>query len=1130
MSKSKLVGLLVLGVVLVALNYHYGSVEGHSPAQAQQVQKPYLLGSEIPIMAQMEDMVPPAYSNSPSDLPDYQKFQNYVYQKWRYKDVSYEWQQNWEIIYRQGLGTPVNLTSNLVTNDIHPDLNQPGTSIVFSSERTGGLDIYSMNIDGSALTRLTSHAAEEYSPRWSADGSRIVYVSERNGVPEIFIMTANGSGQTRLTYLPALGDYEPSFSPDGTRIAYIHQMDDIGGSLWVMDADGSDAHQVTDYMMFIGHPAWSPDGSLIGFDGDLDGDAWNELGTVRPDGSELQEIFDFNITKDVDAWMGNWSSDGELIILTLVHWGQYDWQSYISGMRVYTLSLSTGVAKVDPMEIEDTGYPDWYQQDILPPVSTLLPLPEYTRGSSSLLYWDASDLGPSGIFQFKAQYRKSTESTWTDLYSSTTVTTPPWNTGSFSCGKVFFRLRAEDHAENWEAWPAGDGGAWTTYYTSRLFGSISDNRGYSISTATLALGSPAEPYKYNPDGTFNAYICGDTNYTISATHAGYGVWNKKTFFVPSTSILDVGEYYLPPSNTVVVNGELNGTPITDWIQTGDYPVEYGSQVPWYGVEFGKLMLQPKYEVVDETSNGVAYSHIAFSADGTRHAFWVRLLPYPTPHMAVYSYKPDGGEWSSPVELSDSAVTPDIVDARLAVGPGNAVSFIWMNKSGSSTPPFSYKLIFRDISETGTLSDPVDIDSTITSSNWTAPTFKVFNGEDGLVHVIWNSNTGLWYRFRLSDGTWQIPEQLSASAYATFSATLSVTNKLSVVYGEGGVSPILLKQKTGLGSWVTGATITTDVKTILPEALTSHEDGRLILAWCGGPPTSGYYVLKFSEMTSGDTWSAPQVLKDSLSNCYRESLLHDKAGNLHLYFSDSFHNYFWIRKIDGGWSKVIPISTNLSSLAINPLTQIPESMAGHNLYMVDVPVPFVTSIAQTITVPGTMINPTLSFNYRQITGDDSGVFFGAINGTTVFTGSQNTRWEQQWVDLTPWLGQTVELKFSSGFNPLESSFSADLDNVSVGEWLTPVITSVTPGKFMESWTSQVITLSGENFIDPVTVKIGDQAATPVIFIDENTLQVSLPDGLTPGTYAITVTNPEGQTGVKPSALWLGITQFLPMLIR
>ncbi len=38
--------------------------------------------------------------------------------------------------------------------------------------------------------------------------------------------------------------YEPTFSPDGTQIAYVDGVGDHSHSVWVMNADGSDAHQI----------------------------------------------------------------------------------------------------------------------------------------------------------------------------------------------------------------------------------------------------------------------------------------------------------------------------------------------------------------------------------------------------------------------------------------------------------------------------------------------------------------------------------------------------------------------------------------------------------------------------------------------------------------------------------------------------------------------------------------------------------------------------------------------------------------------------------------------------------------------------------------------------------------------
>ena len=88
----------------------------------------------------------------------------------------------------------------------------PSEKIAFESNRDGNYEIYVMNSDGTAPTRLTNNAAWDQFPSFSADGSKIVFSSSRDGNDEIYVMNSDGSGQTNITNNAAWDGY-PSFGP-----------------------------------------------------------------------------------------------------------------------------------------------------------------------------------------------------------------------------------------------------------------------------------------------------------------------------------------------------------------------------------------------------------------------------------------------------------------------------------------------------------------------------------------------------------------------------------------------------------------------------------------------------------------------------------------------------------------------------------------------------------------------------------------------------------------------------------------------------------------------------------------------------------------------------------------------------
>jgi len=89
---------------------------------------------------------------------------------------------------------PVRLTQDGMT----PSWSAEGSKIAFASIRTGNLEIHVMSADGSAVTRLTNHPADDLFPAWSPDGSRIAFTSFRSGTGSIHLMRPDGSGVVTL--------------------------------------------------------------------------------------------------------------------------------------------------------------------------------------------------------------------------------------------------------------------------------------------------------------------------------------------------------------------------------------------------------------------------------------------------------------------------------------------------------------------------------------------------------------------------------------------------------------------------------------------------------------------------------------------------------------------------------------------------------------------------------------------------------------------------------------------------------------------------------------------------------------------------------------------------------------------
>ncbi len=135
-----------------------------------------------------------------------------------------------------------------------------GRRVAFGSNRSGELEVWLADPDGSNPVQLTSMGARDSgTPAWSPDGQRIAFDSNLEGQVEIYVISASGGKPRRLTSPPANG-LVPSFSRDG-RWIYFGSNRTGEYQIWKVPASGGEAVQVTHNVGFVAFE--SPDGAYV---------------------------------------------------------------------------------------------------------------------------------------------------------------------------------------------------------------------------------------------------------------------------------------------------------------------------------------------------------------------------------------------------------------------------------------------------------------------------------------------------------------------------------------------------------------------------------------------------------------------------------------------------------------------------------------------------------------------------------------------------------------------------------------------------------------------------------------------------------------------------------------------------
>jgi TolB protein len=176
--------------------------------------------------------------------------------------------------------------------DAEATVSPLGDRIVFTSTRSGDLELWTCDLEGGSLFQVTHSPGYDGGAFFSHDGKWLVFrastftpgkeeaeIAEyrelladwkvRPTRMEITLIRPDGTDRRQVTNL-GRASFAPYFFPDDRRIVFASNWEDQGSSgrnfdLYAIDVDGSHLEKITTYEQFDSFPVFSPDGRWLVF-------------------------------------------------------------------------------------------------------------------------------------------------------------------------------------------------------------------------------------------------------------------------------------------------------------------------------------------------------------------------------------------------------------------------------------------------------------------------------------------------------------------------------------------------------------------------------------------------------------------------------------------------------------------------------------------------------------------------------------------------------------------------------------------------------------------------------------------------------------------------------------------------
>jgi len=205
------------------------------------------------------------------------------------KDNKYLWAvyESFDIYVADLNGKIVSQLTNNLGYDAEATVSPQGDKIVFTSTRSGDLELWTMDIDGKNLKQITSGLGYDGGAFFSPDGKKIVFRASRptseeevkeykellaQGLVapttmEIYTCNVDGSDLTQITKL-GKANWAPFFHPSGKKIIFSSNHHSTRGydfQLYIINLDGTGLEAITNQSIFNAFPMFSFDGKKLIF-------------------------------------------------------------------------------------------------------------------------------------------------------------------------------------------------------------------------------------------------------------------------------------------------------------------------------------------------------------------------------------------------------------------------------------------------------------------------------------------------------------------------------------------------------------------------------------------------------------------------------------------------------------------------------------------------------------------------------------------------------------------------------------------------------------------------------------------------------------------------------------------------